>query len=287
MSIVDVLKPLIALTSLILASLPSGVCAAPAAPPVQVPDGEITAKYKISFIGIDLARANLAAKLEHGLYTVRVGYKTTGIVKLFAAASGDVVASGSFDGAKPLPSQFTQKARENSKDSKVDLAMADGNITSAEATPPLSPDPNRIPVGDAAKKNVIDPLSALLLPIAHPKEPGKDPLAASCDRTIPIFDGWSRFDIKLSLKEVKTVDKAGFKGQAAICAVRWVPIAGHIPDRKATKFMAENKDIDVMLAPAGASGFLVPLHIGVQTLRGHIDVDALELSTKIMPPAAE
>ncbi|MDR3372213.1 MAG: DUF3108 domain-containing protein [Ancalomicrobiaceae bacterium] len=282
MLIVDAQKPLIALGSLILGGL---LMAAAPVPPT--PDGEITAKYKISFINIDMARANLAAKLEHGLYTVRVGYKTTGIVKLFATASGDVVASGSLESGKPAPSAFVQTARENSKDSKVNLAISDGAITSVEATPPLSPDPNRVPVGDAAKKNVIDPLSALLMPIAKPKEPGKDALAASCDRTIPIFDGWSRYDIKLSLKEVKTVDKAGFKGQAVICSVRWVPVAGHIPDRKGTKFMAENKDIDVMLAPAGTSGFLIPLHIGVQTLRGHIDVDATEFSAKIVMPPAE
>lgn len=283
MPTVEVRKPFIAWASVAAA----GLLATAATPIPQTPDGEITAKYRISFVGIDLARANLAAKFQHGLYTVRVGYKTTGVVKLFAAASGDVLASGSLDAGKPSPNSFTQTAKENSKDSKVNLVISDGTITSAEATPPLSADPNRVPVDDAAKKNIIDPLSALLMPIARPKDRGQDPLAASCDRTVPIFDGWSRFDIRLSLKEVKAVDKAGFKGQAVICAVRWVPVAGHIPDRKGTKFMADNKNIDVMLAPAGQSGFLVPLHIGVQTMRGHIDIDAMELSAKTTPPPAE
>ena len=34
-----------------------------------------------------------------------------------------------------------------------------------------------------------------------------------------------------------------------ICSARYIPIAGHKPTTKATQFMAQNKDMEVWLAP--------------------------------------
>jgi len=257
------------------------LCAVSAAPPADVVrDGGLTAKYRISFLGFDLARANLVTKFEHGLYAARVGYRTTGIVKVFAAATGDVSATGAIDANHAMPAEFHQVSKENAKDAKVDMKIEQGTVTADDVAPEAPADPDRVPVKDDHRKNVLDPLSALLIPLGK----GKDPLAATCNRTIPVFDGWTRFDIALTFKELKSVDKAGFKGQAVVCSVRWVPIAGHIPTRAGTKFMMNNKDIDVMFAPVGDTGYLAPLHIGIQTLHGHVDVDAVEFAASKSDP---
>jgi hypothetical protein len=270
------------LLAMTVALTSAGAClAAPAADPVH--DGDLKVKYKISFLGFDLARANLAAKFEHGLYAARVGYRTTGIVKVFATATGDVSATGTADLNHISPAEFHQATKENAKDSKVSMTMTQGTVTASEAVPEAPADPDRVPMKDEYRKNVLDPLSAMLIPLGK----GKDPLSAACNRTIPVFDGWTRFDIALTFKALKTISKPEYKGQAVVCAVRWVPIAGHVPTRKGTKFMMDNKDIEVTLAPIADTGFLAPLHIGVETLHGHIDVDALEFTaTKVEPSAA-
>jgi hypothetical protein len=250
-------------------------------------DAELHIKYRISFLGLDLARANMIIKVENGFYAARIGYKTTGIVKVFAAANGDISATGSIDGIKLSPSEFHQATKENSKEANVDMTLANGNVKSNVAVPDARPDPDRVPVKDENRRNVFDPLSAVLVPIGKTKDKDKDPLAGACDRSIPVFDGWSRFDIALSAANVKTVNVPGYKGKAVSCAVRWVPVAGHIPTRSGTKFMAENKNLDVTLAPIGDTGFLAPVHIGIQTLHGHIDVDAIEFKlTKEETPEA-
>ncbi len=256
-----------------LACAGQALAASPADP---VHDNELKVKYKIAFLGFDLARANLIAKFEHGLYAARVGYKTTGLVKVFATANGDISVSGTIDANHAAPTDFHQTTRENSKDSKVDMTLAQGSVTSNVAVPEAPADPNRVPVKDENRKNVLDPLSAMLIPIGKAKD--KDPLNAACSRTIPVFDGWTRFDIVLSFKEEKTINRPDYKGKAVVCSVRWVPVAGHIPTRAGTKFMMENKNIDVTLAPIGDTGYLAPLHIGVQTLHGHVDVDALDFA---------
>ncbi len=243
-------------------------------------DGELHVKYSISFLGLDLARANFIAKFEHGLYAARVGYKTTGIVKIFAAASGDISSTGSVEGGRIAPAEFHQATRENSKDAKVDMTIVQGTVKSNVAMPEARPDPDRVPVKDENRRNVVDPLSAILIALGKQKDKDKDKdvLATACDRTIPVFDGWSRFDITLGAATIKTINTAAYKGKAVTCAVRWVPVAGHIPTRAGTKFMMENKNLEVTLAPIGDTGFLAPLHIGVQTLHGHIDVDATAFS---------
>jgi hypothetical protein len=53
-----------------------------------------------------------------------------------------------------------------------------------------------------------------------------------------------------------------------VCNVRYVPIAGHRPARPATKFMTENKDISVWLAPVESQRVLVPVRIALQTMLG-------------------
>jgi hypothetical protein len=49
--------------------------------------------------------------------------------------------------------------------------------------------------------------------------------------------------------------------------------------------MMENKDISVALAPVGDTGYVAPLHIGVQTLHGHVDVDATDFTVTAAAPS--
>jgi len=266
--------PLLSLQTVsLLASLATTSSAFAAA--AEVHDVELRAKYRISFLGFDLARANLIAKVEHGLYALRVGYKTTGLVKVFAAATGDVSATGMIDAEHMMPAEFHEATKENAREAKVDMTIAKSNIIENQAMPEVTPDPDRIVLKPDDRRGVLDPLSAVLIPTLK----GKDSLGSACNRTIPVFDGWVRFNIVMTLKETRTLDKGPFKGEAAVCAVRWVPISGYIPTRSGTKFMMNNKDLDVTLAPVGDTGYVAPIHIGVQTLHGHVDVDAVEFTT--------
>ena len=118
-------------------------------------------------------------------------------------------------------------------------------------------------------------------PQGNPTDP------ANCNRTIPIFDGAARFDVVLSFVETTNVDKPGYKGPVLVCKARYVPIAGHRALRPATKFMEENRDMDVWLAPVEGSRLLVPLRIAVRTMIGMSVIEAsrwsLQQDAKILP----
>lgn len=126
------------------------------------------------------------------------------------------------------------------------MGLSGGNVRSLKAIPELMPYDDRVPVTTAAKRHVVDPLSAALIPLA-----GKDDKADKdvCDRTLPVFDGWTRYDIALSYTGTDPVEFPGYKGDAIHCSARWVPVAGHREGSRATNYMRDNKDMHVWFRP--------------------------------------
>jgi hypothetical protein len=68
--------------------------------------------------------------------------------------------------------------------------------------------------------------------------------------------------------------------------VRYVPISGHRPERPGTKFMAENKDMSVWLAPVEGKRVLFPLRVAVQTMVGMSVAEASQWSVEGASKAA-
>ena len=58
---------------------------------------------------------------------------------------------------------------------------------------------DRVPVTAAHTRGIIDPVSALLMPTQGRGEP-LDP--DNCNRTLPVFDGATRFNVVLSYAEL-------------------------------------------------------------------------------------
>jgi hypothetical protein len=90
----------------------------------------------------------------------------------------------------------------------------------------------------------------------------------NCNRTIPVFDGASRMNVVLTYAETKNVDVGGYSGPVLVCNARYVPVSGHRPERPATKFMQENRDMSVWLAPVEGPRLLFPLKVSVRTMIG-------------------
>ena len=55
---------------------------------------------------------------------------------------------------------------------------------------------------------------------------------SACNQTFPIFDGETRYDIKLSYKDTQKVKTKGYNGYAYICRMRYIPLFGHKKNQK-------------------------------------------------------
>ena len=78
----------------------------------------------------------------------------------------------------------------------------------------------------------------------------------------------------LSYGETRQVEKPGYSGPVLVCNARYVAIAGHRPDRPGVKFMEDNRDMSVWLAPVEGTRVLVPMRIAVRTTLGTNIIEA-------------
>jgi hypothetical protein len=218
-----------------------------------------------------MGTADLATTFEGSSYKMQLGAKLTGLAGMLTGGKGAATASGMVANAQPLPSAFAITSRSGSDERTVRMGLAGGSVAALDISPPLDEKPDRVPLTEAHKRGVIDPVSALLMPAVA----GGDLTSpANCNRTIPVFDGAARFDVVLTYAETRTVDKPGYKGPVLVCNARYIPIAGHRSQRPSTKFMEDNRDISVWLAPVERARLLVPLRISVRTMIGTSVIEA-------------
>jgi hypothetical protein len=231
--------------------------------------------YGLSLAGLPIGTATLGGQFNRDGYKVDVRAKMTGLAGLLTSGRGAGTSSGTTAAGKVLPSAYALTSGGGSGTYTVRMALASGNVAGVEITPPLDPAADRVPLLDMHKRGVVDPVSALIMPVAG-QGPMTDPSA--CNRTIPVFDGAGRFDVSLTFTSTQEVDLPGYKGPVLVCQARYTPIAGHRTGRKATQFMAENKDMEAWLAPVEGTRVLVPVKISVRTMIGTTVIDATRLA---------
>jgi hypothetical protein len=235
----------------------------------------VKARYAISLIGLPLGTATVNGMLDPAAYSIELNAKLTGIASILSGSKGAATATGSLPGNHVLPATYATTSANAEVTRTVRMAMGNGAVQQVEIMPPWDPSPDRVPVSDADKHGIVDPMSALIMPVAGS---GEVIGPAACDRTIPVFDGAARFDIALNFVGTRKVKTKGYEGPVAVCSVRYKPISGHRANRPGTKFMADNKELEAWLAPVGQSRLVVPYRISVMTMIGTVVTEATEFS---------
>ena len=231
----------------------------------------LRAEYTLSLAGFTLGQAKLKAAIEGSRYTIQADAKLTGLGAVTGGGKGGANAEGTLGGARPVPAAFTVSGRSGSEQRRLQMGLAAGNVSDIEIVPPFSPKADRVPLEEVHKRGIVDPLSSILMPVQGTGDP-LDP--STCNRTIPVFDGAARFNVVLSFAEKKRVKKPGYEGPVLVCHVRYVPVAGHRALRPATKFMQENRDMQVWLAPVAGTRVVLPIRIAIMSMYGMSLVEA-------------
>jgi len=231
------------------------------------------ATYRVSLIGLPIGAVNLHAELSPTSYSIEGDGKLTGLAKIFSNAQGASAGQGEIVNGRVSPATFATIAANANMTRTIRMALAGNTVKGVDIAPPFEDKPDRVPLGPHDEQNVVDPIGAVIFPA-----PASGPLVspAACNRRIPIFDGYTRFDVDLTYVGERSVKVKGYDGPVAVCAARYVPISGHRKDRPATKFMAENKDLEVWLAPIERDHVLFPFRVSVRTMIGTTVVEASE-----------
>lgn len=235
-------------------------------------DARLTAHFKIRMTGVSIGQLSWVADITGGGYTTSANGKASGALSVLVNGEGRVSTRGIIDGERLRPTFFSSNVTEDGEAAGLVMTFENGNVKTLRLdTPPKKDD--RIPVTEADRRGVTDPLSAML--IAAP--PGElDPLSRThCDRVLPIFDGQRRYDLNLSFKRVDTLKiEVGYAGPVLVCGVMLKPVAGHRPDSMLVKYIGDRRDMEIWFAPIVGTSVIAPARLVMPTLIGTLELAA-------------
>jgi hypothetical protein len=178
---------------------------------------------------------------------------------------------GNVKAGRLMPTMFTSHIRTDTEASDVAMALEDGNVSELSVTPPPSGD--RVPLTEANRQGVVDPLSAMLFPAGVTSEGLLS--REACHRSLPIFDGRHRYDLKLAFKRMdRAMAGKGYSGPVLVCSLVYEPIAGHRSSAPLVKYLSEGREMEIVLAPVDGTGVLVPFGVSVMSMLANLVIQA-------------
>jgi hypothetical protein len=166
-------------------------------------------------------------------------------------------------GGKPVASTYSATIKAGHHTDEVRMTVAGGNVKEFKLDPPLEPSSKRIPVTENLRHGVMDPMTASLIVV-----PGNGEMRSpqACERTLAVFDGKLRYDLKLAYKRIEMVKaEKGYSGPVVVCSVAFSPVAGFVPSRIAVRYLSKSDDMEIWLAPIAGTRVMVPFRAQVGT----------------------
>jgi hypothetical protein len=232
---------------------------------VAVAQAKLDATYSATLLGFPIGHISWTVELRNNRFTSAATGGISGLLRIFSDGRGDVSAGGSLSGGEPVASHFALTLIAGKWSDEVRILFR-GNKAQEYVTALPAPGANQVPITDAHRTGVLDPMTALLV---HVPGAGKTAVPEACERTIPIFDGHTRYNLRLSFKRVDTVStEGGYQGPVIVCAVKFLPVAGYDPKHFLITYLAAQHDIEIWLAPMAGSRLMVPYRMSMPTPMG-------------------
>ena len=244
--------------------------------------GRLDARYEATLAGIPVGKGAWTIDISDDQFTAAASGGTAGLLKAFAGGTGTGAAQGRVVNGALVATNYSASTTTSKKTEVIHMVLSGGNVREYGIEPEPPVDPERIPVTDAHRRGVFDPMTGSMLRV-----PGSgDPLSPDACRTgAAIFDGRMRYDLKLDYKRMETVRaEKGYQGPVVVCAVYFSPIAGYIPDRAVIKYLTSQRNIEVAFAPVAGTRILVPFRMVVPTPLGAAMLEATQFITSATPP---
>ncbi len=233
----------------------------------------LDATYIIAISGLTIGRADVKSRFTDRGYAAAISGSTYGVSRIVSDARATLAGAGRVVGDNIVPASYNLATSESGFETSVSMTMRGGSIVGLQAIPSLPEASDRVPLTPASKQNVVDPVGAFVVALDHSGTPNPD---AACNRTVKVFDGWKRFDIRLSYKETQKVDDGSnaYAGDVIVCSARYLPVAGHRTGDDSVTFMADNKRLEISLARVNGTNYMVPYRILIGTKLGDLTISA-------------
>lgn len=253
-----------------------------AAPQPAAAQGKLEAQYEATLAGIPVGKGGWNIDISDDQFSASAAGGTSGLLKAFSGGSGTGAAEGRIVNGALVATNYSASTTTAKKTETIHIVLSNGNVREFGIAPEPPVDPDRIPVTDAHRRGIYDPMTGSMLRV-----PGTaDPLSPdACHTGAAIFDGRMRYDLKLDFKRMETVKaEKGYRGPVVVCAIYFTPVAGYIPDRPVIKYLAAQRNIEIAFAPIAGTRVLVPFWMKIPTPLGPAMLEATQFITTATPP---
>jgi Protein of unknown function (DUF3108) len=250
--------------------------------PTAFAQGRLDARYEATLAGIPVGKGAWTIDIQDDQFTASAAGGTSGLLKAFAGGTGTGASQGRVVGGALVATNYSATTVTSKKSEAIHMVLANGNVREYGIDPEPPVDPDRIPVTDAHRRGIFDPMTGSMLRV-----PGTADLLSpeACRTAAGIFDGRLRYDLKLDYKRMETVKaEKGYHGPAVVCAIYFTPVAGYIPDRPVIKYLAAQRNIEIAFVPIAGTRILVPFRMTIPTPFGPAVLEATQFITSATPP---
>lgn len=223
-------------------------------------------EYDISLGILPIATASFSSAFNDSGYKINGTFKSAGIVNIISRISAETSVSGRMQADKLQADRYNLVYTSGKRTRVYDIEYRNGDVTETTVKPEPKRNPeNWIPVTDKDLRAVLDPLSGLIFP-------GD---AKVCPSRLPIYDGESRMDLVLTPKGTKEFKTDGFKGEAIVCSIRYVPKSGFRKGRSDIEYLRKTP-MEIWFAKAQSVNVYAPVYAVIPTRMGQVYVTAVK-----------
>lgn len=233
--------------------------------------GRLEARYEITMTRVPIGYIAWQVDIGNDFYAASADGKASRILSVLMNGEASILASGRIENGKLTPTLFRSSIIDEDGKTELQVIFAAGIAKESISRQPLKRH-ELVPLADADRIGVTDPISAMLIPaIAHngvlqPED---------CNRMLPIFDGQRRYNFVLTYNRMDKFKIArGYSGLALVCSAVLQPVGGYRTDSLVVKYIAGRHDIEFWFAPIAGTFVLAPIRILVPTLIGTMRIQA-------------
>src|SRR3982074_85407 len=184
---------LVPLALRVLGGLCTGACLLLAAPSAFA-QGKLDARYEATLAGIPVGKGAWTIDIADDAFSAAASGGTSGLLKAFAGGSGTGAAQGRVVNGALVSTNYSATTTTSKKSEAIRMVLSNGNVKEYAIEPEPPVDPDRLPVTDAHRRGVFDPMTASMLRV-----PGSgDPLVSDpCGTGAAVFAGRMRYVLQL------------------------------------------------------------------------------------------
>jgi hypothetical protein len=243
---------------------------------------KLDAHYTATLLGLPIGHISWTIDLNNSRFSSVATGSIAGFLRLFSDAQGSVVAEGRLSHGKPVASNFQLKLLAGRWSDEIGIVFSGNRAKETVLPTSANPSADYVPIKDADRVGASDPMTALLVYVGGN---GATTVPQACERTVAIFDGHTRYDLRLAFERFGMAHpNEGYQGEVVVCSAKFLPVAGYDPKHFLVTYLAAQHETEIWLAPLSGTRLLVPYRASISTPMG---VGILEATKFAFIPSEE